>query len=108
MWLSSFFENASGRGDEEKRRGSVYPSAARSGEHAAAEHDGTRADPIGERAPEERPMPMKSQFRRATVEIPVRDQPIDSEIGSRKTLSENIAPSSMHVTRMPAPTMIQP
>ena len=54
------------------------------------------------------PIPMKTQLSSATVEIPVRDQPIDSEIGLRKTLSENIAPSPMHVTRMPAPTMIQP
>jgi len=35
-------------------------------------------------------------------------QPIDSEIGSRTTVNENIAPNPMHVTRTPAPTTIQP
>ena len=54
------------------------------------------------------PMPMKSQLRSATVEMPVRDQPIASEIGARKTASENIAPSPMHVTTMPAATMTHP
>ena len=30
--------------------------------------------------------------------MPVRDQPIDSDMGCRKTPSENIAPNPTHVT----------
>ena len=51
---------------------------------------------------------MLRKFSRATVEIPVRDQPIAGAIGWRKMLSESIAPIPMQVTTMPTPTMIQP
>jgi hypothetical protein len=51
---------------------------------------------------------MQSQFTMAAVEIPVRDQPVDSDMGWRKMLSESIAPTPMQVTRMPVPTMIHP
>ena len=40
--------------------------------------------------------------------MPVRDQPIASDMGWRKTLSESIAPTPMQVTTMPAPTTNQP
>ena len=51
---------------------------------------------------------MQSQLRSAAVEIPVRDQPMASDIGCRKTLSDSIAPSPMQVTTTPTPTMTQP
>jgi hypothetical protein len=51
---------------------------------------------------------MPSQLRRAAVEMPVRDQPMASEMGWRKMLSESIAPIPIQVTRKPAPTMTQP
>ena len=41
---------------------------------------------------------MHTKLRSAAVEMPVRDQPIDSDIGWRKTPSENIAPNPTHVT----------
>jgi hypothetical protein len=54
------------------------------------------------------PTPMHTKLRSAAVEMPVRDQPIDSDIGWRKTPSENIAPNPTHVTTMATPTMTQP
>ena len=54
------------------------------------------------------PMPMQSQLRSAAVETPVRDQPVASDMGWRKMLSESIEPTPMQVTTMPAPTMTQP
>ena len=54
------------------------------------------------------PTPMQRKFRSAAVEMPVRDQPIESEMGWRKTPSDIIAPSPMQVTTRPAPTMTQP
>jgi hypothetical protein len=54
------------------------------------------------------PTPIPSQLRSAAVEMPVRDQPIASDMGWRKMLSESIAPTPMQVTTIPAPTMIQP
>jgi hypothetical protein len=47
-------------------------------------------------------------LRRAAVEIPARDQPIDSDIGNMKTPSELTEPCPTQVMTMPAPTMIQP
>jgi len=46
--------------------------------------------------------------RSAAVEIPVRDQPIASDMGWRKMPSESIAPTPTQVTTIPAPTMTQP
>ena len=46
---------------------------------------------------------MQRKLRSAAVEMPVRDQPIDSDIGWRKTPSENIAPNPTHVTTMATP-----
>ncbi len=51
---------------------------------------------------------MLSQVRSAAIEMPVRDQPIASDMGWRKILSESIAPNPMQVTTKPAPTMTQP
>ena len=53
-------------------------------------------------------MPMQSQVMSAAVEMPVRDQPIASDMGCRNTLSESIAPTPTHVTTMPEPTMNHP
>src|SRR5438093_1620244 len=47
------------------------------------------------------PTPMQTKLRSAAVEILVRDQPITSDRGWRKTLSESIAPSPTHVTTTP-------
>ena len=51
---------------------------------------------------------MQSQLISATVEMPVRDQPIASAIGARNTVSASIAPTPTHVTTIPTPTMTQP
>ena len=62
-----------------------------------------------ERAPQTNdPTPIETQLRSAAVEIPVRDQPIASDMGWRKMASESIAPTPMQVTTIPAPTMTQP
>ena len=42
------------------------------------------------------------------VEMPVRDQPVASDMGCRKTASENIAPMATHPISAPAPTITQP
>ena len=42
------------------------------------------------------------------VEMPVRDQPVASDIGCRKTASENIEPMATHPIRPPAATITQP
>src|SRR5438093_1225305 len=52
--------------------------------------------------------PMQSQLISAVVDMPVRDQPIASDIGCKNTLSESIAPTPTHVMTMPDPTMNQP
>ncbi len=54
------------------------------------------------------PTPMQRKLRSAAVEMPVRDQPIASDMGWRKTPSENIAPNPTQVTTIAAPTMTQP
>ena len=41
------------------------------------------------------------------LEMPVRDQPVASDIGGRKTASENIAPMATQPIRAPAATMTQ-
>jgi hypothetical protein len=51
---------------------------------------------------------MQSQPRSAAVEMPVRDQPIASAIGTRNTVSDAIAPKPTQVTTMPTATTIQP
>jgi len=51
---------------------------------------------------------MQSQLTSAAVEMPVRDQPIASEIGRRNTLSASIAPTPTQVTTIPAPTTNHP
>jgi len=51
---------------------------------------------------------MQSQVMSEAVEIPVRDHPIASDMGWRKTLNESIEPSPMQVTTIPTPTMVQP
>jgi hypothetical protein len=53
-------------------------------------------------------MPMQSQFRSAAVEMPVRDQPVASEMGWRNTPSDSIVPTPMQLTTIPTPTTIQP
>ena len=45
-------------------------------------------------------------FRR--VQMPVRVQPVSTEIGCRKTASENIAPMLTQVISAPAATITQP
>jgi hypothetical protein len=42
------------------------------------------------------------------VEIPVRDQPVSTDIGWRNTANENIAPLLTQVMSAPAATMTQP
>ena len=42
------------------------------------------------------------------VEMPVRDQPVSTDIGWRNTASENIAPMLTQVMSAPAATMTQP
>ena len=42
------------------------------------------------------------------LDMPVRDQPVASDIGCRKTASENIAPMATHPISAPAPTTTQP
>ena len=42
------------------------------------------------------------------VEMPVRDQPVSSDIGCRNTASENSEPMPTQVISMPAPTTTQP
>ena len=42
------------------------------------------------------------------MEMPVRDQPMASEMGWRKMLNDIIAPIPMQVTTMPTPTITQP
>ena len=42
------------------------------------------------------------------VEMPVRDQPVSTDIGCRNTASENIAPMLTQVMSAPAATMTQP
>ena len=54
------------------------------------------------------PTPMLTKLRSAAVEMPVRDQPIASDMGWRKTPSESIAPNPTQVTTIPTATMIQP
>jgi hypothetical protein len=51
---------------------------------------------------------MHRKLRSAAIEIPVRDQPIASDMGWRKTPSDIIVPRPMQVTTRPTPTMIQP
>ena len=46
-------------------------------------------------------MPMQSQLRSAAVEMPVRDQPVASDMGWRKTPSESMVPTPMQLTTMP-------
>ncbi len=64
------------------------------------------------RAPEAAPgmaaMPIVRKSSVMAVEMPVRDQPVASDIGCRKTASENIEPMATHPIRPPAPTMTQP
>jgi hypothetical protein len=42
------------------------------------------------------------------LEMPARDQPVAVDIGSRKTASENIAPTATQVIKAPTPTITQP
>ena len=42
------------------------------------------------------------------LEIPVRVQPVASDMGCRKTASENSAPIATHPISAPAPTITQP
>ena len=51
---------------------------------------------------------MKVQFSSATVEMPVRDQPMLSAMGLRNTPSENIVPIPTQVMAAPHATTIQP
>ena len=51
---------------------------------------------------------MPRKVRSAAVEMAVRDQPIPSDKGWRKTPSESIPPNPTQVTTIPTPTMIQP
>ena len=54
----------------------------------------------------EKPIARKSMVM--AVEMPVRDQPVSSDMGCRNTASENIEPMAMQVISMPAATTIQP
>jgi hypothetical protein len=40
--------------------------------------------------------------------MPVRDQPVAVDIGSRRIASENIAPMATQVMSAPVPTITQP
>ena len=42
------------------------------------------------------------------LDMPVRDQPVASDIGARKTASENTAPMATHPINPPAATTTQP
>ena len=42
------------------------------------------------------------------LDMPVRDQPVASDIGARKTASENTAPMATHPISPPAATTTQP
>jgi hypothetical protein len=42
------------------------------------------------------------------LDTPVRDQPVVSDMGCRKTASENIAPMATQLIKAPAPTTTQP
>ena len=69
----------------------------------------TRVPNRSERAPQANdPTPMARKLRSAAVEIPVRVQPIDSDIGWRKTPSEVTEPCPMQLMTIPTPTITQP
>ena len=51
------------------------------------------------------PFDSSDETYQTAIEMPVRDQPIASDMGWRKILSESIAPNPMQVTTKPAPTM---
>ena len=51
---------------------------------------------------------MQSQLSDAAREMPVRDQPMDSAMGWKNTLSDSIAPTPTHVATMPTATTVQP
>ena len=52
--------------------------------------------------------PITRKLRVMAVEMPVRVQPVSTEIGCRKTASENIAPMLTQVISAPAATITQP
>ena len=52
--------------------------------------------------------PMVTNTIVMALEMPVRDQPVASDIGARKTASENTAPMAMHPISAPAATTTQP
>jgi hypothetical protein len=54
------------------------------------------------------PAAIERKLRSAAVAMPVRDQPIASDIGWRNTASDVIAPIPTQVITMPTPTMTQP
>ena len=61
-------------------------------QNATAQDDGARAEPVGERAPQERADAHGEPVEERRGEMPVRDQPIASDMGWRKTPSESIDP----------------
>ena len=53
-------------------------------------HDDAGAEPVGQRAPEERRQAHARKSIVAAADTPLRDQPIASEIGCRNTASDSI------------------
>jgi hypothetical protein len=75
--------------------------------------DNARARAVACRAPAERAEAHDNEVERhgarvMALEMPARDQPVAVDIGSRKTASENIAPTATQVIKAPTPTITQP
>src|SRR5688572_18390393 len=54
------------------------------------------------------PAPSVRKFRLMALEIPARPQPVSTDIGSRNTASENMAPIATQPIRPPSATSTQP
>ena len=53
-------------------------------------------------------MPIARKSIVMALEMPVRDQPVASDMGCRKTASENMQPMATQPINAPAATTIQP
>jgi hypothetical protein len=52
-------------------------------------------------------MPITRKFSVMALEMPARGQPVVSDMGGRKTASENMAPMAMQVISAPIATITQ-
>ena len=87
------------------RLASTMPSPK---QHAARQHDDLRPEAVAEAPQAKAAKPITRKLRVMAVEMPVRVQPVSTEIGCRKTASENIAPMLTQVISAPAATITQP